>query len=54
MVWYDEKYPHFFGLPMEIRDMSSCSVESEFDFLAFLTLRYLVVVKISSNFAAIC
>jgi len=28
MVWYDEKYPHFFGLPMEIRDMSSCSVES--------------------------
>ena len=29
MVWYDEKYPHFFGLPMEIRDMSSCSVESK-------------------------
>eukprot|EP00795_Rhopilema_esculentum_P006075 gene6075-11455_t len=28
MVWYDEKYPHFFGLPLEIRDMSSCSVES--------------------------
>ena len=30
MVWYDEKYPHFFGLPTEIRDMSSCSVESKY------------------------
>eukprot|EP00794_Sanderia_malayensis_P009873 gene9873-10883_t len=28
MVWYDEKYPHFLGLPTEIRDMSSYSVES--------------------------
>lgn len=33
MVWYDEKYPQFFGLPMEIRDMSSCSVESELNMM---------------------
>ena len=29
LVWYDEKYPQYFGLPTEIRDMSNCSVESK-------------------------
>jgi len=28
LLWYDDKYPQYFGLPYDVRDMSSCSMES--------------------------
>ncbi|XP_057305592.1 PR domain zinc finger protein 15-like [Hydractinia symbiolongicarpus] len=28
LVWYDDKYPQYFGMPYDIRDMSSFSMES--------------------------
>ena len=50
MVWYDEKYPHFFGLPMEIRDMSSCSVESKTNHLPISSFRWISVYRVNCVF----
>ena len=29
LLWYDDKYPQYFGLPYDIRDMSSTAIESK-------------------------